>query len=150
VQAALIAANYNPYLRNFYERVKARRGAGRAIIALARKFLDIIYRTLKNKWVFEDFSNFVLGGERMTPLWALLPGIQASGSGCAARPWTANSRTVLGVKGLLRRGLHRRALDSCAPFCRAGICDGRLRREPEAVQVLRLTETRTDGSRQTS
>jgi transposase len=53
VQSALIAANYSPYLRNFYERVKARRGAGKAIIALARKFLGIIYRTLKNKWVFE-------------------------------------------------------------------------------------------------
>ena len=60
VQAALIAANYSPYLRSFYERVKARRGAGRAIIALARKFLSIIYRTLKNKWVFEDFPHFVL------------------------------------------------------------------------------------------
>ena len=60
VQAALIAANYSPYLKNFYERVKARRGAGKAIIALARKFLGIIYRTLKNKWVFEDFPNFVL------------------------------------------------------------------------------------------
>ena len=35
-------------------------GAGKAIIALARKFLGIIYRTLKNKWVFEDFPNFVL------------------------------------------------------------------------------------------
>ena len=60
VQSALIAANYSPYLKRFYERVKARRGAGRAIIALARKFLGIIYRTLKNKWVFEDFPNFVL------------------------------------------------------------------------------------------
>jgi len=60
VQSALIAANYSPYLKNFYERVKARRGAGKAIIALARKFLSIIYRTLKNKWVFEDFPNFVL------------------------------------------------------------------------------------------
>ena len=60
VQSALIAANYNPYLKNFYERVKARRGAGRAIIALARKFLGIIYRTLKNQWVFQDFPNFVL------------------------------------------------------------------------------------------
>lgn len=60
VQSALIAANYSPYLRNFYERVKARRGTGKAIIALARKFLGIIYRTLKNKWVFEDFPNFVL------------------------------------------------------------------------------------------
>jgi len=43
-----------------HEQVKARRGAGKAIIALARKFLGIIYRTLKNKWVFEDFPNFVL------------------------------------------------------------------------------------------
>ena len=60
VQSALIAANYSPYLKQFYERVKARRGAGKAIIALARKFLGIIYRTLKNKWVFEDFPNFVL------------------------------------------------------------------------------------------
>lgn len=60
VQSALIAANYSPYLKNFYERVKARRGAGKAIIALARKFLGIVYRTLKNKWVFEDFPNFVL------------------------------------------------------------------------------------------
>ena len=60
VQSALIAANYSPYLKNFYERVKARRGAGKAIIALARKFLGIIYGTLKNNWVFEDFPNFVL------------------------------------------------------------------------------------------
>ena len=60
MQSALIAANYSPYLKKFYERVKARRGAGKAIIALARKFLGIIYRTLKNNWVFEDFPNFVL------------------------------------------------------------------------------------------
>jgi transposase len=60
VQSALIAANYSPYLKRFYEQVKARRGAGKAIIALARKFPGIIYRTLKNKWVFEDFPNFVL------------------------------------------------------------------------------------------
>src|SRR4029078_12255306 len=63
VQSALIAANYSPYLKNFYQRVKARRGAGKAIIALAKKFLGIIYRTLKNKWVFEDFANFVLAEE---------------------------------------------------------------------------------------
>lgn len=60
VQSALIAANYSSDLKTFYERGKARRGAGKAIIALARKFLGIIYRTLKNKWVFEDFPNFVL------------------------------------------------------------------------------------------
>jgi transposase len=63
VQSALIAAKYSPYLKRFYEQVKARRGAGKAIIALARKFLGIIYRTLKNKWVFEDFPNFVLAEE---------------------------------------------------------------------------------------
>jgi hypothetical protein len=63
VQSALIAANYSPYLKRFYEQVKGRRGAGKAIIALARKFLGIIYRTLKNKWVFEDFPNFVLAEE---------------------------------------------------------------------------------------
>jgi transposase len=60
VQSALVAAQYSPYLKSFYERVKARRGAGKAIIALARKFLAIIYRTLKNRWVFADFPNFVL------------------------------------------------------------------------------------------
>ncbi|MBV8705543.1 MAG: IS110 family transposase [Acidobacteriaceae bacterium] len=63
VQSALIAARYSPYLKRFYEQVKARRGAGKAIIALARKFLGIIYRTLKNKWVFADFPNFVLAEE---------------------------------------------------------------------------------------
>jgi len=63
VQSALIAAHYSPYLKRFYEQVKGRRGAGKAIIALARKFLGIIYRTLKNKWVFEDFPNFVLAEE---------------------------------------------------------------------------------------
>jgi len=60
VQCALIAKRYSPYLANYYERIRSRRGTGRAIIALARKFLGIIYRTLKNNWVFEDFPNFVL------------------------------------------------------------------------------------------
>jgi transposase len=60
VQCALIAQRYSPYLNRYYENIKARRGAGKAIIALARKLLGIIYRTLKNRWVFEDFPNFVL------------------------------------------------------------------------------------------
>jgi len=58
-----VAAKYSPYLKRFYEQVKARRGAGKAIIALAKKFLGVIYRTLKNKWVFADFPNFVLAEE---------------------------------------------------------------------------------------
>jgi transposase len=59
VQCALIAQRYSPYLKKYYERKKSR-GTGKAIIALARKLLGIIYRTLKNKWVFADFPNFVL------------------------------------------------------------------------------------------
>ena len=54
------ALRYSSYLKKFYERIKARRGAGKAIIATARRFLGIIYLTLKNKWVFADFPNFVL------------------------------------------------------------------------------------------
>lgn len=60
VQCALIAMRYSPYLAKFYHKIAARRGAGKAIIALARKFLGVIYHTLKNGWVFEDFPNFVL------------------------------------------------------------------------------------------
>ncbi len=60
VQCTLVAIRYSPYLRKFYQAVKERRGAGKAIIAAARKFLGIIYNTLKNDWVFEDFPNFVL------------------------------------------------------------------------------------------
>ena len=60
VQCALIAMRYSPYLAHFYARIKAARGTGKAIIALARKFLGIIYRTLKNGWVFEDFPRFVI------------------------------------------------------------------------------------------
>jgi transposase len=60
IQCALIAQRYSPYLKTYYEKIKGRRGTGKAIVALARKFLGIIYRTLKNNWVFEDFPNFVL------------------------------------------------------------------------------------------
>jgi transposase len=63
IQCALIAQRYSPYLKTYYERLKSRRGTGKAIVALARKFLGIIYRTLKKKWVLEDFPNFVLAEE---------------------------------------------------------------------------------------
>ena len=58
VQCTLIAIKYSGYLNAFYQRIKARRGAGKAIIATARKFLTIIYDTLKNGWIFEDFTKF--------------------------------------------------------------------------------------------
>jgi transposase len=60
VQCTLVAKKYSSYLNRFYERIKAKKGGGKAIIATARKFLGVIYRTLKNNWVFADFPNFVL------------------------------------------------------------------------------------------
>ena len=58
VQCTLVATRYSGYLNAFYQRMKERRGAGKAIIATARKLLSIIYDTLKNGWVFEDFTEF--------------------------------------------------------------------------------------------
>ena len=60
VQCRLVAVRYSPYWKNFYERIKAKKGAGKAIIASSRQFLGIIYSTLKYNWVFADFPNFVL------------------------------------------------------------------------------------------
>jgi hypothetical protein len=76
----------------------------------------------------------------MRPLGDPPPGIQTSGSRCAVRRRVRSRRTVLGGKGSLRRGKHRRALASSAPFCLRIIRDGRLRREPDAVQFLRLAK----------
>ncbi|HEY3769903.1 MAG TPA: hypothetical protein VGN44_14610, partial [Candidatus Angelobacter sp.] len=47
-----VAKRYSPYLNRFYERIKQRRGGGKAKIALARKLVKIVYDTLKNQWVF--------------------------------------------------------------------------------------------------
>jgi transposase len=60
VQCTLTAKRFSPYLRQCYERIKGRRGSGKALIATERKFLGIIYRTLREGWVFSDFPNFVL------------------------------------------------------------------------------------------
>lgn len=75
VQCMLVAIRYWGYLNAFYQRIKERRGAGKAIISTAPKLLSIIYDTLKNGWVFEDFTEFkikksmscwtsIIGGER--------------------------------------------------------------------------------------
>jgi len=60
VQCALSAIKKNEYLKKYYEQGKARRGHGKAKIALARKYPGIIYNTLTNNWVFADFNNFEL------------------------------------------------------------------------------------------
>lgn len=64
VQCALIAIRYSGYLNAFYRRIRDRRGAGKAIVATARKLLNIVYDTLRNRWVFEDFPNFVIAGKQ--------------------------------------------------------------------------------------
>jgi transposase len=46
--------------------IQRRRGGGKANIALARKFLGVIYHTLKSNWVFQDFPNFVLASSKQT------------------------------------------------------------------------------------
>jgi len=60
VQCSLSAIRKSEYLKKYYDGVKARRGHGKAKIALARKYLGIIYNTLTNGWVFADFNNFEL------------------------------------------------------------------------------------------
>jgi transposase len=60
VQSTLIAIRYNGYLRSFYERLKARKGSGKAIIATSRKLLATIYRALKYDLVYENFNRYQL------------------------------------------------------------------------------------------
>jgi hypothetical protein len=76
----------------------------------------------------------------MRTLWSSPPGSQVSDSHSAARQSRLSSRTVLASKGSLRRATNRRALAACAPFCRCMSCDGRLRREPDTEQFLRLAQ----------
>ena len=52
----LVAIKYSGYLNGFYRRIKERRASGKAIIAAARKLLSILDDTLKNPWVFKDFT----------------------------------------------------------------------------------------------
>jgi len=58
VQCTLTAIQYSPYLCSFYNKIKAKKGCGKARVATSKKLLGIIYDTLKNKWVFDDFPNF--------------------------------------------------------------------------------------------
>ena len=58
IQCTFSALRYSSNLKEFCERLKQKKGAGKAIIATARKFLGI-YRTLKYNWVFADFPNVV-------------------------------------------------------------------------------------------
>lgn len=65
VQCTLVAIKYSAQLRQYYQRLKDRRGSGKAIIATARKLLTIMYYTLKNHWVFNDFATFDVRGQQI-------------------------------------------------------------------------------------
>ena len=54
----VVGKQHNPYLQDYFLRIKKNRGGGKAMIATSRKYLKIIYDTLKNDWVFEDFSQY--------------------------------------------------------------------------------------------
>ena len=53
VQCTLVAIQYSPYLRFYYERLKSKKGSGKAIIATARKLLGMIYMLLSEDLMFE-------------------------------------------------------------------------------------------------
>jgi transposase len=56
VQCTWIAIRYNPYLNNFYQRLKRKKGSGKVIIATARKLLELIYLTLDQEIIWEEPS----------------------------------------------------------------------------------------------
>ena len=60
VQCALICKKYSSYMNEFYERIKRRRGAAKAVVALAKKLLTTIFYTLKHDIVYEDFTKFTI------------------------------------------------------------------------------------------
>lgn len=59
VQCSLVAIRYNPRLRDFYLRIKQRRGHAKAIIATARKLLELVYITLDKELIWEDSNHAI-------------------------------------------------------------------------------------------
>ena len=57
VQCAWVSIRYNPIMKAQYEKLRKRKPAGVAIIAIARKLLIQIYYTLKYNWYFNDKTN---------------------------------------------------------------------------------------------
>jgi len=53
-ECARIAVRKDPHIREFYERVKHRRGEKKAIIAVARKLVSYAYWMLKRNITYEE------------------------------------------------------------------------------------------------
>jgi len=49
VQCAFVAITNDEKFREFYERIKQRKGAQKAIVATTRKLLTVIYAVLRDK-----------------------------------------------------------------------------------------------------
>lgn len=60
VQCAWVAIRFHPGLRAFYERIQARRGKSKAIVATARKLVHLVHYTLKHQIVWEDCAAGVI------------------------------------------------------------------------------------------
>lgn len=54
VQCTLVAIRHHAGLRAFFERIRARRGVGKAIIATARKLLTLVDYTLRHEIIWQD------------------------------------------------------------------------------------------------
>ena len=71
VQCAFVAIRNDEKFRNFYERIKQRKGPQKAIVATARKLLTIVYAVLRDKkpYIIHTPTNY---GEECTPVinWA--------------------------------------------------------------------------------
>ncbi|HMT02469.1 MAG TPA: IS110 family transposase [Burkholderiales bacterium] len=54
IECAMVAITKNHKLNKFYEKLRATKGHGKAIVATTRKLVQLIYFTLKYSWFFED------------------------------------------------------------------------------------------------
>ncbi|NUN00520.1 MAG: hypothetical protein HUU41_05360 [Bryobacteraceae bacterium] len=135
-QPALIAANYSPYLKRFYEQVKVWREEGRRPGAqVSRHHLpnleeQVGSQRLPGVCLAEDHEDAVGPANGNPGFW--FPHRRP--------PDSADARMVLAGRGSLRRGKPGRAFAFHARFCKPDNRSGRLRRKSEAEQFLRLTK----------
>ncbi len=72
VQCAFVAIRNDEKFRNFYERIKQRKGPQKAIVATARKLLTVVYAVLRDKKPYILHTPTDYYGEECTPVtnWA--------------------------------------------------------------------------------
>jgi transposase len=118
IEAAKLAPRWNRQLAELHERELKRGNRNRATLAVARKMVAYL------------FANQGNGGRKsgLTRRSELTSG-KGDFPTKAARRDGSGARTVLAVKGSLRRAKTGRALDGSGPFRRKNRRDGRLRRE---------------------